>query len=93
MMTRIRVRLVNAKDNVMLWGWRSPGRGVLLTIGLGCLTTLFIFLGHVVGSWLGGWIGELGAVFGMLVGAWSGLIVGTIIAEALGVSFRHRCSL
>ena len=47
MMTRIRVRLVNAKDDVMLWGWRSPGRGVLLTIGLGCLTTLLIFLGHV----------------------------------------------
>ncbi|MFQ5656422.1 MAG: hypothetical protein ACE5G5_02690 [Candidatus Methylomirabilales bacterium] len=93
MMTQVRLRLVNAKNDLMLWGWRSPGRGVLLTIGLGCLTTLLIFLGHVVGSWVGGWIGELGAALGMLVGAWGGLVIGTLIAEAVGVSFRHRCSL
>jgi putative Mn2+ efflux pump MntP len=66
---------------------------VILTIGLGCLTTVLILLGHIVGSWVGGWIGELGAALGMLVGAWCGLVAGTLIAEAVGVSFRHRCSL
>lgn len=92
-MAQLRERLRNVKDDVMLWGWRSPGRGVILTIGLGCLTTALISLGHIVGSWVGGWISELGAAFGMLVGAWCGLVAGTLIAEAVGVSFRHRCSL
>lgn len=92
-MGRLQESLRNVKDVVMLWGWRSPGRGVILTIALGCLTTLLILLGHLVGSWIGGWIGELGAAFGMLVGAWCGLVAGSLIAEAVGVSFRHRCSL
>ncbi len=90
---RIRDRLLDAKDDVTLWGWRSPGRGVLLTIGVGAITTLLIFLGHVAGGWLGGWIGELGAALGMLVGGWGGLVVGALIAEAVGVYFQHRCSL
>jgi len=92
-MPQLRERLMNVKEDVTLWGWRSPGRGVILTITMGCLTTLLILLGHIVGSWMGGWIGELGAVLGMLVGAWSGFVAGSLIAEAVGVSFRHRCSL
>lgn len=92
-MPQLRERLMNVKEDVTLWGWRSPGRGVILTITMGCLTTLLILLGHIVGSWVGGWIGELGAVLGMLVGAWSGFVAGSLIAEAVGVSFRHRCSL
>ncbi|MEE9153199.1 MAG: hypothetical protein V3U42_03840 [candidate division NC10 bacterium] len=92
-MPQLRERLMNVKEDVTLWGWRSPGRGVILTIVMGCLTTLLILLGHIVGSWVGGWIGELGAVLGMLVGAWSGFVAGSLIAEAVGVSFRHRCSL
>lgn len=90
---QIRARLLKVKDDVMLWGWRSPGRGVILTIGMGCLTTLLIFLGHIAGSWLGGWIGELGAAFGMFVGAWSGFFAGALIAEAVGVFFQHRSGL
>ncbi|MFQ5803055.1 MAG: hypothetical protein ACE5JQ_09195 [Candidatus Methylomirabilales bacterium] len=92
-MAQLRERLMNAKSDVMLWGWRSPGRGVILTIAMGCLTTLLILLGHIVGSWVGGWIGELGAVLGMLVGACSGFVAGSLIAETVGVSFCHRCSL
>ncbi len=92
-MPQLRDRLMNVKEDVTLWGWRSPGRGVILTIAMGCLTTLLILLGHIVGSWVGGWIGELGAVLGMLVGAWSGFVAGSLIAEAVGVSFRHQCSL
>ena len=92
-MVQLREHFMNAKDDVMLWGWRSPGRGVIVTIAMGCLTTLLILLGHIVGSWVGGWIGELGAALGMLVGAWSGFVAGSLIAEAVGVSFRHRCSL
>lgn len=93
MMTRIRTRLLNIKDDVMLWGWRSPGRTVLLTLGMVCLTTLLIFLGQMAGSWLGGWIGTLGPALGMLVGGLSGFVAGAIIAESVGVSFRHRCNL
>ncbi len=90
---QLRERLMNARDDVMLWAWRSPGRRVTLTIAMGLLTTLLILLGHIAGRWVGGWIGELGAAFGMLVGAWTGLIAGSLIAEAVGISFRHRCSL
>ena len=93
MMTRIRARLLNIKDDVMLWGWRSPGRTVLLTLGMVCLTTLLIFLGQMAGSWVGGWIGTLGPARGMLVGGLSGFVAGAIIAESVGVSFRHRCNL
>ncbi len=92
-MTRIRARLVNMKDDLMLWGWRSRGRGVLLTLGVVCLTTLLIFLGQMAGSWLGEWFGGLGAALGMLVGGVSGFIAGAMIAESVGISFRHRCNL
>lgn len=95
LMSRMHIwaRLLNIKDDVMLWGCRSPGRGVVLTIGLGCLTTLLILLGHMAGSWIGGWLGDLGAALGMLVGAWSGFVVGALIAEAVGVFFQHQSSL
>ncbi len=93
MMANFRARLTHLKDDLMLWGWRSPGRGVVLVIGMGCLTTLFILLGHIFGSWLGGWIGELAAALGMLVGAWSGLVAGTVLAERVGVLFDHQCGL
>ncbi len=63
-MTSLRARLLNVKDDLMLWGWRSPGRGVLLALGMICLTTVFIFLGQMAGSWLG----DVGAALGMLVG-------------------------
>ncbi|MFQ5960577.1 MAG: hypothetical protein ACE5MG_04215 [Candidatus Methylomirabilales bacterium] len=89
----VRTRLRNAKDDLTLWGWRSPGRGVLLTIGLGCLTTFLIFLGHMAGNWLGGWLGDLGAALGMFVGAWGGFVAGALIAEAVGVFFQHRGGL
>ncbi|MFQ5848335.1 MAG: hypothetical protein ACE5IQ_11785 [Candidatus Methylomirabilales bacterium] len=92
-MMRLRVRLVNVKDDVMLWGWRSPGRQLLLVFALVCLTTLLIFLGQIAGNWLGGWIGDLGAAFGMLVGGLGGFFAGAFIAESVGVSFRHRCNL
>lgn len=92
-MTRMRSRLVTMKDNLMLWGWRSPGRGVLLTLGVVCLTTVLIFLGQMAGSWLGEWLGGLGPALGMLVGGVSGLVVGAMIAESVGISFRHRCNL
>ncbi len=90
---RVHARLLKAKDDVMLWGWRSPGRGVLLTIRLGCLTTFLIFLGHMAGNWLGGWLGDLGAALGMFVGAWGGFVAGAFIAEAVGVFFQYRSSL
>lgn len=90
-MTSIRARLLNAKDDLMLWGWRSPGRGVLLTLGMICLTTVFIFLGQMAGSWLGGLIGELSAALGMLVGGWTGFIAGAVVSEAVGVSFQLQC--
>lgn len=93
MMTRIRVRFQNVKDDVMLWGWRSPGRGVLLTLGMVSLTTLLIFAGQMVGTWVGGWLGDLGAAFGMLVGGVGGFVTGALIAESVGISFRHRCNL
>ncbi|MFQ5882396.1 MAG: hypothetical protein ACE5I9_07980 [Candidatus Methylomirabilales bacterium] len=92
-MAQIRARLLDAKDDVMLWGWRSPGRRVVLTLLIASLMTLLIFLGQMVGSWLGGWVGELGAALGMLLGGWIGLLAGTLIAEAVGVSFHHRCCL
>lgn len=91
MMVRIRTRVSNLKDDLVLWGWRSPGRGVLLTLGFVCLTTLLIFLGQMAGSWLGEWFGGLGPAIGMLVGGVSGLVAGAMIAESVGISFRHRC--
>ena len=93
MMGPMRTRLLHAKDNVMLWGWRSPGRGVLLTLGMVSLTTLLIFIGQMIGSWIGGWIGGLAAAFGMLGGGVSGLVTGAYIAESVGVSYGHRCNL
>jgi hypothetical protein len=90
---RVHARLLKAKDDLMLWGWRSPGRGVLLTIGLGCLTTFLIYLGHMAGNWLGESLGDLGAALGMFVGAWSGFVAGVLISEAVGVFFQHRSSL
>jgi hypothetical protein len=92
MMTQIRTRVSNLKYDLMLWGWRSPGRGVLLTLGVVCLTTLLIFLGQMAGSWLGEWFGGLGSAFGMLVGGVSGFFAGAMIAESVGVSFQHRCN-
>lgn len=93
MMTRFRVRLQNATDDLMLWGWRSPGRGVLLTLGMVSLTTLLIFVGQMIGTWVGGWSGDLGAALGMLVGGVGGFVTGALIAESVGISFRHRCNL
>jgi hypothetical protein len=91
MRLRIRARAMNLKDGLMLWGWRSPGRGVLLTLGLVCLTTLLIFMGQMAGSWLGEWFGGLGSAIGMLVGGVSGLVAGAVISESVGISFQHRC--
>lgn len=93
MNTRLRNRVLSFKDDLMLWGWRSPGRGVLLTLGVVCVTTLLIFLGQMVGSWLGEWFGGLGPALGMLVGGVGGFVVGAMIAESVGISFRHRCNL
>lgn len=93
MNTRLRNRVLSFKDDLMLWGWRSPGRGVLLTLGVVCVTTLLIFLGQMVGSWLGEWFGGLGPALGMLVGGVGGFVIGAMIAESLGISFRHRCNL
>lgn len=92
-MVGMRARLQNAKDDLMLWGWRSPGRGVLLTLGVVCLTTLLIFVGQMAGSWIGGYIGRLGPALGMLVGGVGGFVAGALIAESVGISFRHRCTL
>ncbi len=91
MIARICARVSNLKDDLMLWGWRSPGRGVLLTLGVVCLTTLLIFLGQTAGSWLGEWFGGVGPAIGMLVGGVSGLVAGATIAESVGISFQHRC--
>lgn len=92
-MARIRARLVNMRDDLMLWGWRSPGRGVLLTLAVVSMTTLLIFLGQMAGSWLGEWFGGLGPALGMLVGGVTGFVLGAMIAESVGISFRQRCNL
>jgi hypothetical protein len=93
MNTRLRERVLSFKDDLMLWGWRSPGRSVLLTLGVVCVTTLLIFLGQMVGSWLGEWFGGLGPALGMLVGGVGGFVIGAMIAESVGISFLHRCNL
>ena len=93
MAPHVRTPLLKAKNDLLLWGWRSPGRHVALTFLMVCGTTLLIFLGLVAGSWLGGWIGDVAAALGMLIGGLSGLAVGARMANAVGVSFGDRCGL
>lgn len=91
MTSHIRTPFLKAKNDLRLWGWRSPGRRVALTFLMICVTTLLIFLGLVAGSWLGGWVGDLAAALGMLIGGLSGIAVGARLAHAVGLTFGDLC--